>query len=75
MWEAYAARLDPTPAVSMVNTGAQSVSYGTATPTGDYGLAISCAEWHRSFCTGRSVPLRAASRGIRVNRGPGWRPA
>jgi hypothetical protein len=42
----------------MVNTGAQSVAYGTARPGGEYGLAISQAAWHRSFTSGRSVPLR-----------------
>ena len=58
MWESYAATLDPTLAVSMVNTGAQSVSYGTARPGGEYGLAVARAEWHRSFTTAVSVPLR-----------------
>jgi hypothetical protein len=73
-WEAYAATLEQTPAVSMVNTGAQSVAYGAARPGGDFGLAIARAEWHRSFCTGRSVPLVAASRSVRVSRGPSGRP-
>lgn len=62
MWEAYAARLEQTPAVSMVNTGAQSVAYGTARPGGEFGLAVARAEWHRSFTTAVSVPLRAAGR-------------
>jgi len=58
-WEAYAATLPPTPAVSAVSTGAQSVAYSPAAPTGSYGLAIQRAEWHRSFLTGGlvSVPL------------------
>jgi hypothetical protein len=62
MWEAYAAMLPPTPAVASVSTGAQSVAYSPAAPTGDYGLAISRAAWHRSFLGGElvSVPLRKA---------------
>lgn len=48
-WEAYAATLAPTPAVASVSTGAQSVAYSPAAPTGSYGLAIQRAEWHRSF--------------------------
>jgi hypothetical protein len=57
-WEAWAATLWPTPAVSLVQTGAQSVSYSPASPTGDYGLAIARAQWHRSFLSGLvSVPL------------------
>jgi hypothetical protein len=56
-WEAYAAMLPPTPAVSSVNTGAQSVAYSPATPTGDYGLAIQRAEWHRSWTKVGSVPM------------------
>jgi hypothetical protein len=58
MWEAWAATLPPTPAISAVTTGAQSIAYGRAVPGGDYGLAIARAEWHRSFTSGRSVPLR-----------------
>jgi len=63
-WEAYAATLPPTPAVSSVSTGAQSVAYSPAAPTGDYGLAIARAEWHRSFLGVRlaSVPLGSAMR-------------
>ena len=60
MWESWAATLPPTPAVAQVSTGAQSVSYGRATPSGDLGLAMARAAWHRSFSTGRSVPLRVA---------------
>ena len=58
-WEAYAAMLPPTPAVASVSTGAQSVAYSPAAPTGDYGLAVSRAAWHRSFVTGQlvSIPL------------------
>jgi hypothetical protein len=60
-WESYAAILPPAPSVSLVQTGAQSVSYSPAGPTGDYGLAIARARWHRSFLDGLvSVPLRAA---------------
>ena len=65
MWESYAATLPPTPAVSSVTTGYQSVSYGPPTPGGDLGLALARAAWHRSFTTGVSVPLRAG-------RGPGY---
>jgi hypothetical protein len=49
MWEAYAGMLPPTPAVSSVSTGAQSVAYSPAAPTGAYGLAVARAAWHRSF--------------------------
>jgi hypothetical protein len=63
MWEAYAATLPPTPYVVSVQTGAQAVQYagrgGLPAPTGDYGLALQRAEWHRSFLVGEivSVPL------------------
>jgi hypothetical protein len=61
MWEAYAAMLTPTPAVSTVSTGAQSVSYNPAAPTGDYGEAIARADWFfaRSHNAGGlvSIPL------------------
>jgi hypothetical protein len=62
-WESYAATLPPELAVAQVSTGAQSVSYGRATPGGDLGLALQRAAWHRSFTTGASVPLRAAGIG------------
>ena len=39
MWESWAATMAPTPAVAQVSTGAQSVSYGRAVPSGDLGLA------------------------------------
>jgi len=58
MWEAYAAMCDPVLSVSMVNTGAQSVAYGSARPVGEFGLAIARAEWHRSFTTSRSIPVQ-----------------
>lgn len=48
-WEAYAATLPPSPAVASVSTGAQSVSYSPAAPTGEFGLAMARAEWHRSL--------------------------
>jgi hypothetical protein len=58
MWEWYAATLTPTAAVSSVNTGAQTVSYNPAAPSGDYGLALARIEWHRSFLGSLvSVPL------------------
>jgi hypothetical protein len=58
MWEAYAATLDPTHTVAQVATGSQSVSYSPAMPGGQYGLAISRAQWHRSFLDALvSVPL------------------
>jgi hypothetical protein len=58
MWEAYAATLPPALAVAQVSTGAQSVSYGRATPGGDLGAAMSRAAWHRSMAdTSGSVPL------------------
>jgi hypothetical protein len=60
MWEHYAATLPPAPAVSQVATGSQSVTYAPALPSGEYGLALARAAWHRSFCSLASVPLRAA---------------
>lgn len=57
MWESYAATMPPALAVAQVSTGAQSVSYGRATPGGDLGAAMARAAWHRSFTTGVSVPL------------------
>ena len=64
MWEAYAAQLPPTPAVSAVSTGAQSVAYSPAAPTGQYGLAVQRADWHRGFVVDElvSVPLRSTAR-------------
>ena len=57
-WDAYAATLPPTPVVSQVATGAQSVSYSPATAVGEFGLAVTRAEWHRQFLdTAASVPL------------------
>jgi hypothetical protein len=49
MWESYAAGLPPTPTVAQVATGSQSVSYSPPIPGGDYGLAITRANWHRSL--------------------------
>jgi hypothetical protein len=60
MWEAYAATLPPAAAVSQVATGSQSVTYSPALPGGEVGLALARAEWHRSFTTLASVPMRAA---------------
>ena len=59
MWESYAATLPPELAVAQVSTGAQSVSYGRATPGGELGAALTRAAWHRSFTSAVSVPLRA----------------
>jgi hypothetical protein len=59
-WESYAAMLPPSPSVAQVSTGAQSVSYGRATPSGELGLAMSRAQWHRSFISAASVPLAVA---------------
>lgn len=60
MWEHYAATLPPAPAVSQVATGSQSVTYNPAMPSGEYGLALARAAWHRSYTTLASVPLRVA---------------
>lgn len=58
MWESYAATLPPTPQVSQVATGSQSVSYSPAMPGGEYGLAVGRAAWHRSLASSlASVPL------------------
>ena len=60
-WESYAATLPPGSAVSQVQTGMQSVTYSPAMPGGDYGQAISRANWHRSFVsTLVTVPLDLA---------------
>jgi hypothetical protein len=56
-WESYAAMLPPSAAVSQVATGAQSVTYSPAAPTGDYGLAVQRAAWHRSFVDGAIVGI------------------
>ena len=57
-WEAYAATLEPTPAVSQVATGVQSVTYSPAVPAGPFGLALARAQWHRTFLdSSGSVPL------------------
>jgi len=48
-WEAYAAQLPPSPAVSQVATGAQSVTYSPPMPGGDAGAAMARAAWHRSL--------------------------
>jgi hypothetical protein len=83
-WEAYAASLPPTPAVSQVATGAQSVSYSPAAPTGSYGLALQRAAWHRSFVAGQLVgvpmetapppmyPARSLALGGASDPPPGW---
>jgi len=58
LWEAYAASLPPELPVSMVSTGAQSVSYGQAVPGGELGAAMARAAWHRSLAsTLVSVPM------------------
>lgn len=62
-WEHYAALLPPSAAVSQVATGSQSVTYAPALPSGEYGLALARAEWHRSFSSLASVPMRAARTG------------
>jgi hypothetical protein len=62
-WEAWAASLPPSAAVSQVATGSQSVTYSPAVPSGDYGLAVARAQWHRSFSTLVSVPLGRAAAG------------
>jgi hypothetical protein len=58
-WEYYAAMQDPSPAVSSVSTGVQSIAYSPPAPSGTYGTAIARAQWHRSFITGHleTVPL------------------
>jgi hypothetical protein len=64
-WEAYAAMLPPSPSVSNVSTGVQSVAYSPPVPGGDYGLAISRAAWHRSLAgSAASAPLTLADPAI-----------
>jgi hypothetical protein len=75
MWEAYAATLPPSPSVSAMSTGSQSVAYAPAGPSGDYGLALARAAWHRSFCDGQlqSVPLESTTPApIPWDRLPPW---
>jgi len=48
-WESYAAMLPPSPSVSQVSTGVQSVSYQPPMPAGEYGTAMARAAWHRSL--------------------------
>jgi hypothetical protein len=48
-WESYAGMLPPSPALSNVSTGAQSVGYSPPMPGGEYGAALSRAAWHRSL--------------------------
>lgn len=48
-WEAYAATLPPSAAVSQVATGLQSVTYSPPMPGGDAGAAMARAAWHRSL--------------------------
>jgi hypothetical protein len=69
-WESYAATLPPAAAVSQVATGSQSVTYNPALPSGEYGLALGRAAWHRSLCSSLvSVPLRSAGPARRPPRG------
>lgn len=58
-WEYYAAMQTPTPAVSSMSTGVQSIAYSPPAPGGAYGTAMARAQWHRGFITGQmeSVPL------------------
>jgi hypothetical protein len=72
MWEAYAATLPPELPVSMVTTGSQSVATGRAMPRGSLGLAMSRAEWHRSFTAGVSVPLAVAPAQLENPGGEWW---
>jgi len=73
-WEAYAATLAPTPTVATVSTGAQSVSYSPAAPTGEFGLAMQRAAWHRSFVEDQllSVPLAGARDRAMADAPPPW---
>jgi hypothetical protein len=60
-WEAYAATLPFTAAVSQVATGAQSVTYSPPLPGGDAGAALAKAAWHRSLMqAGGAIPLDLA---------------
>ena len=67
MWTAYAATLDPEPAVASVTTGAQSVVYSGAAGGGDFGKAAARANWHRDQRGAQSVPVELA----RAARGAG----
>ena len=54
--------LPPSQAVASVSTGVQAVNYGQAMPGGELGLAMSRAQWHRSFVSGQllTIPLTIA---------------
>jgi len=74
-WEAYAAMLPPTPAVASVSTGAQSVSYSPAGPTGEFGLAMARAEYHRSLMGSLvTMPLTVAEPAKTSAPGNPWNP-
>jgi hypothetical protein len=74
-WEAYAGMLPPTPAVATVSTGAQSVSYQPPLPTGDFGLAMARASYHRSLMmTGETIPCEVAAPALTSAPGNPWAP-
>jgi len=60
MWTAYAATLDPEPAVASVTTGAQSVVYSGAAGGGEFGKAAARAQWHRQQRGAQPVPVELA---------------
>ncbi len=60
MWTAYAATLDPEPAVASVTTGAQSVVYSGAAGGGDFGKATARAQWHHDRRGAQSAPVELA---------------
>ena len=72
MWEAYAAGLPPTPTVAQVATGSQSVSYSPPVPGGDYGLAITRAQWHRSLAGSLGSAELVADSPVAVPVGHWW---
>ena len=72
-WEAYAATLPPSPSVSQVATGAQSVTYSPPMPGGDAGAAMARAAWHRSLSqAGGSIPLVLAPPSVPSAPGDPW---
>ena len=73
MWTAYAATLDPEPAVASVSTGAQSVVYAGAAGGGEFGRAVARAQWHHDQRGAQSVPVELTNpERPKAGRPPSW---
>jgi hypothetical protein len=69
MWEAWAATLPPALPVAQVATGSQSVSYSPPQPGGQYGQAISRAQWHRAQLGSLGTAQLVVPRPVRLPSG------